>query len=241
MSEHPVAKRSANPRILRSAFIAAFSVAVLWTHSVSAVTLQISSTSGKPGGVATFTVSILDTPGEAVITTSNVIRYDPKTAVGRVNGGPDCKPAVSGVQLSGIFDSSQPQVGIIVTGGSSKPCTGDCDNRRQVTVDTILKMVSIALGGTSISRCEAGDANLDDQIRTDEILLALNNGLNQCPQPSLSIRDGDGPLYSCNVHIDADAAAGTYDLTCANPQFLKGVDTPITGGTCENGAITVEP
>jgi len=42
--------------------------------------------------------------------------------------------------------------------------------------------VNIALGNTSVTMCEAGDANHDGQITVDEILVALNNALNGCVQ-----------------------------------------------------------
>jgi hypothetical protein len=50
-----------------------------------------------------------------------------------------------------------------------------------VTVDEILTMVNIALGNTSVTACDAGDANQDDQITVDEILTAVNNALDGCP------------------------------------------------------------
>ncbi|HEX7408844.1 MAG TPA: hypothetical protein VF515_14510 [Candidatus Binatia bacterium] len=42
-------------------------------------------------------------------------------------------------------------------------------------------MVNIALGNTPLLNCEAGDANHDGQITVDEILTAVNNALNGCP------------------------------------------------------------
>jgi hypothetical protein len=58
---------------------------------------------------------------------------------------------------------------------------GDCNGDTQVTVDEILTMVNIALGGENVSACSAGDANGDGQITVDEVLRAVNYALNACP------------------------------------------------------------
>lgn len=60
------------------------------------------------------------------------------------------------------------------------PCTGDCDNSGEVTIDEILTLVNIALGNRPVSDCLPGDANGDHQITVDEILRAVNNALNGC-------------------------------------------------------------
>lgn len=61
-------------------------------------------------------------------------------------------------------------------------CVGDCATHQQVTVDSILAIVNIALGNADVQTCKAGDANHDDQITVDEILTAVGNALNGCPK-----------------------------------------------------------
>ncbi len=61
-----------------------------------------------------------------------------------------------------------------------KPCDGDCNSDRQVTVDEILTMVNIALGNADGSSCWAGDADHDGQVTIDEILTAVNHAINGC-------------------------------------------------------------
>jgi hypothetical protein len=61
-----------------------------------------------------------------------------------------------------------------------KPCVGDCDRNRQVTVDKILTMVNIALGNADVGTCSAADGNHDGEVTVDEILTAVNNALNGC-------------------------------------------------------------
>jgi YD repeat-containing protein len=59
-------------------------------------------------------------------------------------------------------------------------CTGDCDVQGSVTVNQLITMVTIALGNTPVTACDAGHAIQDGQITVDEILTAVNNALNRC-------------------------------------------------------------
>lgn len=63
-------------------------------------------------------------------------------------------------------------------------CVGDCDTTGEVTINELLTMVNIALGTTTVSSCEAGDANDDGQVSVDEIVRAVQNALNGCPGPT---------------------------------------------------------
>jgi hypothetical protein len=49
-------------------------------------------------------------------------------------------------------------------------------------VDEIIIMVNISLGDEPITECEAGDANHDGEITIDDILIAINNALEGCPE-----------------------------------------------------------
>ena len=60
-------------------------------------------------------------------------------------------------------------------------CVGDCGNTEQVTVRELITMVNIAPGNAAVSTCTAGDANRDRMIELNEIIAAVNNGLNDCP------------------------------------------------------------
>ena len=61
-----------------------------------------------------------------------------------------------------------------------RPCVGDCNSDRHVTVDEILTMGNVALGNASLTMCNTGDANHDSQVTVDEILTAVHNALNGC-------------------------------------------------------------
>lgn len=63
---------------------------------------------------------------------------------------------------------------------SAVACVGDCNGDGQVTVDEVLTMVNIGLGGEDISSCPAGDADGSGSVTVDEILAAVNNALTGC-------------------------------------------------------------
>lgn len=76
--------------------------------------------------------------------------------------------------------------GDIAGGGASAAavtCVGDCNNDGAVTVNEILSLTNIALGGADIAICPQGDVNLDRQITVDEIIAAVNSAVNGCPAP----------------------------------------------------------
>jgi hypothetical protein len=62
-----------------------------------------------------------------------------------------------------------------------RPRCGDCDADSTVTVDEIIRGVSIALGMEDINECHEGDVNGDWEIAVDEIVTAVNAALRGVP------------------------------------------------------------
>jgi len=60
------------------------------------------------------------------------------------------------------------------------PCVGDCNGSGEVTINEIIRMVSIALGNTPLSACRGGDADHSQGITVDEIIAAVNDALDGC-------------------------------------------------------------
>lgn len=60
-------------------------------------------------------------------------------------------------------------------------CGGDCDGDGQVTIDELIRMVNVALEGSSVLACLAGDSDRDAAIVVNEIVNAVNNALDGCP------------------------------------------------------------
>ncbi len=63
----------------------------------------------------------------------------------------------------------------------SVACVGDCSGAGDVTVDELITMVNIALGTGEILSCPVADHNFDGSVTIDEIVAAVANALNGCP------------------------------------------------------------
>lgn len=61
-----------------------------------------------------------------------------------------------------------------------RPCVGDCNGNKDVTVNELITMVGIALGSAPLSACTAGDADRNGQIAINEIITGVNNALDGC-------------------------------------------------------------
>jgi hypothetical protein len=59
-----------------------------------------------------------------------------------------------------------------------KSCVGDCNGTGTVTIDELIKMVNIALGGVPPSSCPNGIP--DEPVTIDELIKGVNNALGGC-------------------------------------------------------------
>ncbi|MBI4514976.1 MAG: hypothetical protein HY699_04060 [Deltaproteobacteria bacterium] len=64
--------------------------------------------------------------------------------------------------------------------GDAAPCPGDCDSGGTVTVDELVRGVTIALGSAALGECPAFDMGLDGSVTVDELVLGVNAALNGC-------------------------------------------------------------
>lgn len=62
----------------------------------------------------------------------------------------------------------------------SAPCAGDCSGDNTVTVDDLVRMVSIATGMAPVQDCTAGDANGDGVITIDDLIVAAGKAVAGC-------------------------------------------------------------
>jgi hypothetical protein len=60
-------------------------------------------------------------------------------------------------------------------------CVGACTQPASVTVNDLLTVIEIAAGRTSVDECPSADANGDQQVSLEEVLQAVNNALDGCP------------------------------------------------------------
>ncbi|MDX2166560.1 MAG: M4 family metallopeptidase [Deltaproteobacteria bacterium] len=59
-------------------------------------------------------------------------------------------------------------------------CAGDCNGDGQITIDELVRGVSIALGSSAASACPALDTNGDGEIAINELIGAVNAALDGC-------------------------------------------------------------
>lgn len=128
-----------------------------------------------------------------------------------------------------------------IDGEEPAPCVGDCNVSGDVTVDEIVTMVNLALGG-GVTGCAAGDSNNDGAITVDEIITAVNFALVGCPaiggQATEECDDGGiciGDSTAGNACTsDADCGEGADGVCVAGANVFKGCasDTDCPGSTC---------
>jgi hypothetical protein len=70
----------------------------------------------------------------------------------------------------------------VVSSGSLVPCTGDCDGNGSVSIDELVRGVSIALGNASVDDCPTFDSNGDGLVTVAELVEAVNFALDGCPE-----------------------------------------------------------
>lgn len=68
--------------------------------------------------------------------------------------------------------------------GAPPACTGDCDGDGAVTIDELIRGVTIALGTATLDQCPAFDADASGDVTINELVQAVNNALAGCPAPS---------------------------------------------------------
>lgn len=109
-------------------------------------------------------------------------------------------------------------------------CVGDCDGGGTVTIDELIRGVSIALGNTALEACPVFDPGGNGTVEVNEIITAVNNALNGCgalPQPTPTVPPGGTPppveVVSGSITIVAEAMG-------IIPSVIGAVVTGVNGG-----------
>jgi hypothetical protein len=66
----------------------------------------------------------------------------------------------------------------------STTCAGDCNADGVVTIDDLLRVITIVLGDAAPTTCSAADGNGDGVVMIDELLTAVQRALVGCQPPS---------------------------------------------------------
>ena len=90
-------------------------------------------------------------------------------------------------------------------------CLCDCDNDGEVTVDELLRGVTIALGDRALTDCPSADGDADDQVWIHELITAIDNVLDGCPVENLDdLQVADEFSYETTREV-------TLDITVLTP------------------------
>lgn len=103
------------------------------------------------------------------------------------------------------------------------PCAGDCGSDDKVTIEELIRGVTIALGDAHLSECRSFDTSGDGQVTVDELIAAVSNALYGCgvftptpfptrtPTPSATRTRTSTPTITATprrVHVDVGSGRG---------------------------------
>ncbi len=104
------------------------------------------------------------------------------------------------------------------------PCSGDCDNSGQLTVDELLRAVNIGLGDLALAVCPNVDVSEDGSVTVEEIIIATGFALNGCPPPDTSTPTVTNTLTRTNT--PTSTATPTKTATPTNTATSTPTSTP---------------
>jgi pimeloyl-ACP methyl ester carboxylesterase len=98
----------------------------------------------------------------------------------------------------------------------ARACPGDCGADDSVSVDELIRGVSIALGLAELDNCPAFDVSGDGHLSIDELIAAVNALLDGCPLPTAVVAE--------TIDIPSDAAPadtpGSPGVAVLNPNLI---------------------
>jgi len=115
----------------------------------------------------------------------------------------------------------------------------------QVEIHELITLVNIALGLAEVSRCEAGDRDLDGEISIDEIIAAVGYDLNGCPLDPVARAciDSGGELttsFCCLTTDDFPDTCAVGACGCAPEDSHEVRICDCGAGMCFDGSECVE-
>ena len=130
-------------------------------------------TADRAGG--TSNVRVLD--GTILVSTDITATPEPTTPAPTVS--PDVTPTRSETP-GGETPTGGPTTSPSPDDTPAAVCPGDCSDDRGVSIDELIRGVTIALGRAPLESCRAADLDDDGLVRIDEMVRAVNAGLFGC-------------------------------------------------------------
>lgn len=106
-------------------------------------------------------------------------------------------------------------------------CAGDCDQSGRVTVDELVRCVSILLHGSSLDTCSAVDADADGGVVVSEAVRAVANAMNGCAPTK------------CTGYWDQACRDGVLVDVCCPPGVICNFGQGVS--VCDDGSCVNSP
>jgi hypothetical protein len=164
------------------------------TASLTSTTTPTATQTSTPTATLTSTIAATATPTPQPATATPVPTVTPTstaTASPVPTATPTATSSATATPTSTPTGTSTPTATATATASASATasmtpvailaCHGDCGDDGAVTVDEIVRLVSIALGDRATADCSAGDADGDGLVTVDEILRTIAMAMNACP------------------------------------------------------------
>ncbi len=134
-----------------------------------------------------------------------------------------------------------------VTTTFAQACVGDCNGDGRVTVDEVVRGVTIALGQGSVQACPNLDVDGNAQITVDELLLAVHVVLDGCvAAPTATATETPRPLctpplcQSGEVFFCSENCPGGCGTICVTPTPTRPTAT-LTPSPSPTNTVTCAP
>ena len=141
--------------------------------------------------------------------------------------------------LLGLLTACLPSV------ATAQVCVGDCNGDGEVTVDELVSSVGIALNIPEALPCDAIDANHNQQVEINELVLGVSNAINGCPAALVFVTPTEGMLVlagtvaaqitlplgtdGATIAVDFDGADVTGQLAISSSE-ISGTLTGVAPG-----------
>lgn len=118
--------------------------------------------------------------------------------------------------------------------GNGSHCAGDCNNSGSVTLDELVKGITIALGNAMIGACPAFDLDAGGTATVDELIKGVNAALSGCPSGVSEVVVDRSIVFLTGAGQSAALTARVVDAQGAP------IDAPVTWTSSNPNEVTVD-
>ena len=133
---------------------------------------------------------------------------------------------------AGVVSVSSAALAASAMSNASATCAGDCDNSGAVTVEELVRGVSIALGTLPLDQCQRFDCHATGQVTIDCLINAVSAALNGCQStPTRSPTQNGGTASPTDTPAAASTPSATRSGTLVPPPTATSTRAPTATNT----------